>query len=133
MSRIRALTYGQWLHIKTTSIILLEEKLVRLYLFSSIPVKVKLGAIWFFWSTCVDFVLAIGIYKNNTYKKLYCYRLEFFAVTPYFVMILGTTCSVRKVRIVPTFRLLSFLPTRTICGILLKLSNKELSNARRVD
>jgi hypothetical protein len=48
--------------MKTTSINLLDEKLVLLYLFSSIPVKVKLGAIWFFCSTCVDFVLAIGIY-----------------------------------------------------------------------
>ena len=71
--------------------------------------------------------------RTTRIKKLYCYRLAIFAVTPYFVMILGTTCSVRKVRIVPTFRLLSFLPTRTICGVLLKLSNKELSNARRVD
>jgi hypothetical protein len=66
-------------------------------------------------------------------KKLYCYILAIFAVPHHFVMIVGTTCYVRKIRIVPTFRVLPFLPRRTICGKLLKLSNKELSNARRVD
>ena len=43
--------------------------------------------------------------RTTPIKKLYCYRLAIFAVPHYFVMILGTICSVRKIRIVPTFRL----------------------------